>query len=258
MFQATNSRMPASAGNGTSEASGAASSTISSSVMACTMPATGVRAPARALVTLRAMVPVAGMPPNRGLTMLATPCAINSWFGSWRGRSVTLSAMRAHISDSMAPSNAIVRVGISNCLALSQLKAGRASAGKVRGISPKREPMVSTGKANHEATTVIDTRATTGPGMRVTARSALRSVWRSGWVPPANSLGHRNRPPKQARPMARACGLKLSRWLTSAPICEKKSAGILSIDRPSRSLSCDRPISTAMPFVKPMMIDTGM
>ena len=29
-------------------------------------------------------VPVAGMPPKNGVTMLATPCAISSWFGSWR------------------------------------------------------------------------------------------------------------------------------------------------------------------------------
>jgi CHAD domain-containing protein len=43
MFQATNSRMPASAASGTFSASGAASSTTASTVNACTMPATGLR-----------------------------------------------------------------------------------------------------------------------------------------------------------------------------------------------------------------------
>ena len=168
------------------------------------MPATGVRAPARTLVTLRAMVPVAGMPPNSGLTMLATPWAISSWFGSWRGRSVRLSAMRAHISDSMAPSRAIVIVGISNCWALAHENGGSASSGRVRGMPPKREPMVSTGSANHQATRVIDTSATTGPGTRETYLSELDSIIRSGSVAPLNSRGHRNRPPKQAMPMAKA------------------------------------------------------
>ena len=79
-----NSRMLASTASGTLAASGAASSTISSSVAEYTMPATGLVAPARTLVTVRAMVPVAGMPPKKGTTMLATPCAINSWLGSWR------------------------------------------------------------------------------------------------------------------------------------------------------------------------------
>jgi hypothetical protein len=37
----------------------------------------------------------------------------------------------------------------------------------------------------------------------------------------------------------------------------EKSAGILSIARPSASLTCDSMISTAMPLVKPITIDTG-
>ena len=73
--------MPASTASGTCEASGAAASTMAKSVTEWTMPATGVAAPARTLVTVRAIVPVAGMPPKNGVTMLATPCAISSWFG---------------------------------------------------------------------------------------------------------------------------------------------------------------------------------
>ena len=48
------------------------------------MPATGVRPPLLILVIVRAMAPVAGMPPNSGVSRLAAPCAISSVFESWR------------------------------------------------------------------------------------------------------------------------------------------------------------------------------
>ena len=86
MLNATNSRMPASTASGTCRANGAAARTITASVTAWTIPATGLVAPDRTLVTVRAMVPVAGMPPKNGVTKLAMPWAINSWFGSCRGR----------------------------------------------------------------------------------------------------------------------------------------------------------------------------
>ena len=37
------------------------------------MPATGEKAPDLMFVTVRAMVPVAGMPPKKGTMMFATP-----------------------------------------------------------------------------------------------------------------------------------------------------------------------------------------
>ena len=45
---------------------------MSSSVMAWTMPATGDRAPFLMFVAVRAIAPVAGMPPKIGLAMFAT------------------------------------------------------------------------------------------------------------------------------------------------------------------------------------------
>jgi phosphate transport system substrate-binding protein len=65
-------------------AKGAASSITSNRLIAWTMPATGVVAPFFTFVMVRAIVPVAGMPPTKGIAMLAMPCAINSWLGSWR------------------------------------------------------------------------------------------------------------------------------------------------------------------------------
>src|SRR5436309_716746 len=72
------------------------------------IPATGVCAPARMLVAVRAIAPVAGNPPNIGEKILATPCPINSTFGLWRSlliRSETTADMR----DSIAPSIATVK-----------------------------------------------------------------------------------------------------------------------------------------------------
>ena len=74
-------------------------------------------APERMLVTVRATVPVAGMPPKNGDAVLAMPCAISSWFGSWRGSALDLSATRAHSRDSIAPKSAMVSVGVTSCLA---------------------------------------------------------------------------------------------------------------------------------------------
>ena len=45
----------------------------------------------------------------------------------------------------IAPSAAMVTVGITSCLADSQLNGGRLSDGSVAGMPPNREPMVSTG-----------------------------------------------------------------------------------------------------------------
>jgi hypothetical protein len=42
------------------------------------------------------------------------------------------------------------------------------------------------------------------------------------------------------------------------PIWAKKSAGMAAIGRPNRSFSCDSAISTAMPWVKPITMATGM
>ena len=62
-------------------ASGAANNTIASSVSACIIPATGVCAPERMLVAVRAMAPVAGSPPKRGDMMLAMPWPTSSTLG---------------------------------------------------------------------------------------------------------------------------------------------------------------------------------
>ena len=77
------------------------------------MPETGERAPERMLVAVRAMAPVAGMPPNSGETMLAIPCATNSTLGLCRSP-VMPSATTAESMLSSAASMATVKAeGIS-------------------------------------------------------------------------------------------------------------------------------------------------
>ena len=166
MFQATNISTAAKVGRGTRAASGAATSTISNSTEACTMPATGLLAPLLMLVTVRAMVPVAGMPPKNGVMKLAVPCAISSWFGSCRS-SVMPSATRAHSSDSMAPRIASVRAGMNRKRAVSQLSSGRAKAGSSAGMPPKRLPIVSTGRPSVDTAMLPRISATMEPGMMV-------------------------------------------------------------------------------------------
>ncbi len=67
----------------------------------------GVRPPFFTFVAVRAIAPVAGMPPNSGDAMFATPCAINSIFDLWRPPIIP-SETTADRSDSIEPNNAIV------------------------------------------------------------------------------------------------------------------------------------------------------
>ena len=57
---------------------------------------------------------------------------------------------------------------------------------------------------------------------------------------------------------ASAVGLKLGKASCRACNMPKKSAGIFCTFRPSRSLTCESAISTAMPLVKPITTAIGM
>ncbi len=73
MWYATTTRIAASVASGISAAQRPAKSVMMSSVMACVIPATGVRPPFLTFVAVRAIAPVAGMPPNSEEAMFATP-----------------------------------------------------------------------------------------------------------------------------------------------------------------------------------------
>ena len=83
---------------------------ISSTVMAWIIPATGERPPLFMLVAVRAMAPVAGMPPKIGDTKFAKPWATSSVLESCRVLIIP-SATIALKRDSMAQSNAMDNAG---------------------------------------------------------------------------------------------------------------------------------------------------
>ena len=122
-------------------ASGMRNSRISSNTTACTMPATGVFPPLLIFAMVRAMAPVAGIPPNSGVAMLATPCAISSVLESCLSP-ITPSATVADSKDSMAPSTAIVMATGNKFFIASQSRAGITASGSSARML-KRSPMVS-------------------------------------------------------------------------------------------------------------------
>ena len=141
---------------------------MSNSTAAWMMPAMGVRPPLLMFVMVRAMAPVAGIPPNSGEARLAIPCAISSVFESWWSP-VTPSATAADSSDSMAPSMAMVRAGDTNPLMVSHVISGTCAPGSWL-LMEKRSPMVSTLSTpanclSNSTATVITTMAMSEPGI---------------------------------------------------------------------------------------------
>ena len=123
------------------------------------MPATGVLAPERTLVAVRAMAPVAGRPPTSGEAMLASPCAKSSTLELWRVPAMR-SATTADISDSMAPSIATVNVGAISVRIRSGRNAGRCSVGQAAGDATEPRPDGRDRQLQHAAATVPPRSAT--------------------------------------------------------------------------------------------------
>ena len=120
-------------------------SMIKSRVTACTIPATGVRPPFFTFVAVRAMAPVAGMPPKMGEARFAIPWATSSMLERCRPP-IMPSETTAERSDSMPPSSAIVNAGAIRPVAWERVSAGSAGAGSDAWIAPNRDPIVSTGR----------------------------------------------------------------------------------------------------------------
>ena len=79
------------------------------------MPAMGERPPLLMLVMVRAMAPVAGMPPKSGEARLAKPWAISSVLELWWSP-ITPSATVAESRLSIAPRMAMVMAGVTSSL----------------------------------------------------------------------------------------------------------------------------------------------
>ena len=137
------------------------------------MPATGVRPPARILVAVRAMAPVAGIPPMTAEAMLASPCATSSQLARWR-RPVMPSATTAESSDSIPPSAKIVNAAGNRARIPANENAGRCAAGNADGMPPKRVPMVATGSLKIHTARPASTSAIRKAGKRAAYRCMSR------------------------------------------------------------------------------------
>ncbi len=150
---------------------------ISSRTMAWMMPATGVCAPFLMFVAVRAMAPVAGMPPKSGEAMFATPWATSSMFERCL-RPVIPSATTAERSDSMPASSAMEMAGETICGSLLQSIWGRCSVGGVLETAPNLLPIVSTGRLNRGTRAVVAMMATSEPGTRLVTRGQKTTIRR--------------------------------------------------------------------------------
>src|SRR5262249_18452159 len=94
----------------------------------------GERAPKRILVVVRAIAPVAGMPPKKGQTILATPKAMSSALGLCLVLAMP-SATTAESRDSMAPSMAMAKADGKSARIFRQFKAkpGALASAKFQG-----------------------------------------------------------------------------------------------------------------------------
>jgi hypothetical protein len=221
---------------------GASISMNTSTNTACRMPAIGLLAPARTLVAVRAMAPVAGRPPNSTEAILPAPCATSSQFERCR-RPDMPSATTADSSDSIAPSKAIASASGSTARAFARLKAGSSGAGRLEGTPPKREPMVATSKpsfANTVAASALTTTEIRNPGQ--VGRSFL-STRMMAIASAATAI---------------VAGRKVGSAAQITSTFGRKAAGSFGISRPSNSLIWLTKMITAMPAVNPTVTGNGI
>src|SRR5205085_9969265 len=130
---------------------------------ACTIPATGEVAPERILVAVRAIAPVAGMPPKKGTKRFARPWANSSTSGLWRSP-LMLSATTAERRLSIAANMATVQADGNSGRMRSARNCGIEIAGKPVGIPWNLLPIVSIGIAKNAQASVVINNPTMEPG----------------------------------------------------------------------------------------------
>ena len=127
------------------------------------MPASGETAPARMLVAVRAIAPVAGRPPNSAEPRLAAPWATSSQFDLCL-RPVMPSATTAHSRLSTPARKAIVNALGTSSRTWAQSRCGSRGIGSVLGSSPKRLPIVVTGRSSRNTASEAPQTAIRKPG----------------------------------------------------------------------------------------------
>ncbi|MNS58896.1 hypothetical protein D3C72_918330 [compost metagenome] len=208
----TPSKMPASTARGICAANGASATSTRAIVTPWTTPEARVLAPARMLTAVRAIAPVAGMPPKNGTARLARPWPMSSRLGSWGLAPERRSATVAESSDSIAPSAASAIAGRTSSPRRAGSKGSQDGMGSPCGIAPMR----GTSRCNAVATPVRTTRATSEggivllifgqshidtstPAVRAIAAGLAAAAWRAtaaSWPsgPPSKGTAARPRP----------------------------------------------------------------
>src|SRR2546428_2944598 len=120
----------------------------------------GDAAPFLILVAVRAIAPVAGMPPKRGVTILAIPCPMSSRLLLCLLPDMP-SATTADNKDSIPPSMAITNAGGSNSFIFSKENCGRVSVGSMLGIAPKVVPIVAIFPLKNKVAAILETSSAT-------------------------------------------------------------------------------------------------
>jgi len=124
ILYATINRIAAMVGIGIIPANGISTTSTMTSVMECTIPATGVRPPFLMLAAVLAIAPVAGIPPNKAEAILPAPWATSSM--SERCFPLIIpSATTQERSDSIAASTAMVNAFGSAFSIMCRFTAGR-------------------------------------------------------------------------------------------------------------------------------------
>ena len=123
-----------SVGIGIKEAYGIKTIKINNKVIECTIPAIGVLPPFLTFAAVRAIAPVAGIPPMRAEPILAAPCAISSIFGRCF-EPIIPSDTTHERSDSTAASIAIVNASGTSVFIFSNESAGIVGVGGFEDIS---------------------------------------------------------------------------------------------------------------------------
>ncbi len=131
---------------------GASASTTATRTRPWTIVETRVRAPARTLTAVRAMAPVAGMPPNSDTAMFARPWPTSSRSGSWSSPSASPSATLAESRLSSAASAATARTAVRSSGRCATSMSGRLGLGSPAGMVPIRAMGRSASRATSVAT----------------------------------------------------------------------------------------------------------
>ena len=235
MPMAVATRTPASAASGIAPTHCDASRTTASRTSDWVTAASRERAPDRTLTAVRAIAAVAGMPPNMGVTMFATPCPSNSRSESWRSPTLMPSATVADMRLSSAARAATATAGRSRLPKRATSTVGSEGAGRPTGIAP----MVATSRLATATTTVATMTAGSETGKPGRMRAAISMV---PATKPATAIGSGSGAASQA--------------VTAARVPAAPDSPLVSMPRIAGT--CWSAMTTAMPTVNPSTTGSGM